>query len=124
MYTSVKFFVPRLTVGPADCAPGVETPKSRATPSATAKAALTARRVCFLRTRLLPVRRRSRASYCAGTPCHHVRLHHVLAAPETVRRDRELERPEQEIGGQREGGDHDGRTHDALEPVARLVGDD
>src|SRR3989442_14019017 len=105
MNTSVKFFVPRLTVGCldcADCAPWVETPKSRATPSATEKAALTARRVCFRSTVSLLVRTMESRILLRNEPGDHVRLDRGRAASQAVRRDRELERAEREICRKRE----------------------
>src|SRR5579884_1017694 len=110
MYSSVKFFVPIVTVGVAVCEARAVLPMSSATPSAIANAALAARRVCF---RIIPDSLRSGnadlRTLDRGDPP-------TRGGP--ADRPQHAARRERERGNPKRGGD------DAGEPVARLVEDD
>src|SRR5579884_1929473 len=110
MYSSLKFFVPIVTVGVAVCEARAVLPMSSATPSAIANAALAARRVCF---RSIPDSLRWR-TLTLGT----------LDRGDRSTRGRPADRGEQTADRECERGDPERGGDDAGEPVARLVEDD
>src|SRR5918995_637469 len=96
----------------------VPPPKMIATPKAMAKAALAARRLCLRITASPPLASAGQS----GT--HDIRFERRNLLPQSRRRQRALQSPEERICREREQRDDDRGAHQTLGPVARLVEQD
>src|SRR2546421_5184653 len=114
MYSSPKFFVPRTTVVPAECAgranAAANKPIRIATPSEIANAAFAARRVCLRIT---------------STPFELSReVIDETSTPKAPGRYGNLQSEEGEKHGRRQSHDADRGAEHPGKPIARLVDDD
>src|ERR671910_1100823 len=96
----------------------VPPPKMIATPKAMAKAALAARRLCLRITASPPLASAGQS----GT--HDIRFERRNLLPQSRRRQRALQSPEELICREREQRDDDRGAYQTLGPVARLVEQD